>query len=181
MTQTHLFYLFACGVLLGAVGVISCRRVYACVLSFLLSVFMLGGLLFLLKSFFPAALIMSLGAGTALAYFFFARRFANPKDASIDPEPRQSRGWMLFLSLAAGILFFLLFLKIIPHIGPEGPIQVFGCCPPWWKNLVPEFQGTARVIGQTLLGRYLLPSGLLAFAILAAIIGTVTLTKKERP
>ena len=164
MTEAVFFYLFTGLMLLGALSVVFNRQPIYSVLSLLFSMFSLASLFVMLGAYFVAALQILLYAGAVLVLFLFVTMLLNL-------EPEALSRMRLFTLRTTGTLAALLFVAtLIRIIRSTVLMPLSGGAPAG---------GTVESIGRLLFTTYLLPFELTSFLILAAIIGAVTLAKKE--
>src|SRR3989338_549690 len=161
MAEAASFYIFSGLMLLAALSVVSNRRPIYSVLSLLVVMFCLAALFVMLGAYFIAALHILLYAGAVLVLFLFVVMLLN-----LSPEAL-SRTRIFTLRGAgtlAALFLFVCLARILASVG-EPPTG--------------EARGTVEAVGRELFSAYLLPFELTSFIILAAIIGAVTLAKRE--
>lgn len=159
------FYLFAGLTLLAACSVVFNRHPIYSVLSLLVAMFCLASLFIMLGAFFLAALQILLYAGAVLVLFLFVIMLLN-----LEPE-ELARTRVFTLRSAGAVVALLLFAHLVRFVTSSGPetLQTSASAQP----------GTVESIGRLLFTTYLIPFELISFLILAAIIGAVTLAKKQ--
>ena len=156
------FYLFAGLMLLAAGGVILTRHPIYSVLSLLAAMFCLAGLFIMLGAYFVAALQILLYAGAVLVLFLFVMMLLNLQPDTI------ARGRAFTLRVLGPLAALLLAVTLV-RIVQSAPWAAGAAAP----------AGTVEAIGRRLFTDDLLPFELTSFLILAAIIGAVTLAKRE--
>ncbi len=168
MAEAVFFYLFTGAMLAAAWSVVFNRQPLYSVLSLLVVMFCLAALFVMLQAYFVAALQVLLYAGAVLVLFLFVIMLLN-----LAPEALarmrvftwQGGGALLGLWLA-----FLLARIFAASAQDEGALSAASAP-----------RGSVEAVGQLLFEKYLIPFELTSFIILAAIIGAVTLGKREVP
>ena len=167
MTEAVFFYAFTFLMLAAALAVVTNRRPTYSVLSLLVVMFCLAALFVMLGAFFVAALQVLLYAGAVLVLFLFVIMLLNLQPEAI----ARTRAFTL---RAAGTLAAALLFSWLTHLfltaADDRPLYA-----------VPALSGSVESIGRRLFTDYLLPFELASFLILAAIIGAVTLARRQGP
>lgn len=162
MTEAIFFYIFTALMLAAALSVVLNRKPLYSVLSLLVAMFCLASLFVLLGAYVVAALQVLLYAGAVLVLFLFVIMLLNL-------EPEALARMRIFTRHSAGALVAVFLLIQLVCLAVQIP-QPAASAPP---------SGTVESLGRLLFTTYLLPFELTSFLILAAIIGAVTLAKRE--
>ncbi len=162
MAEAVFFYTFAALTLLSALCVVLNRHPVYSVLSLMVTMFSLASLFIMLGAYFVAALQILLYAGAVLVLFLFVIMLLNLEREAL----ARMRVFTLRGVGTVASAFLLIHLLRIVHTVTVGPRPA-------------SSSGTVESIGRLLFTDYLLPFELTSFLILAAIIGAVTLAKRE--
>ena len=165
MQNEILFTLLAATTLLSAVTMITVRRPIDAALSFIVTLVSLAGLFALLGSSFLFVVQIIIYAGAILSLILFIIMFLNIKDANLPEEPFKFRWMTLTAAVVAPFCFILIELILKSDLGL--PAEAAG-----------DF-GTIRAIGLDLYSGWVVPFELISVLLLVALIGAVTLAKKE--
>ena len=162
MIELVFFCIFAAVTLGAALAVVLNRHPIYSVLSLLLAMFSLAAIFILLGAYFVAALQILLYAGAVLVLFLFVMMRLNLQPDTV------ARGRAFTLRVLGPFAALLLAVTLVRIVQSA----------PWAAGAaVPA--GTVEAIGRRLFIDYHLPFELTSFLILAAIIGAVTLAKRE--
>lgn len=167
MAEAVFFYLFTGVMLAAAWSVVFNRQPIYSVLSLLVVMFCLAALFVMLQAYFIAALQVLLYAGAVLVLFLFVIMLLNL-------APEALARLRIFTWRTAGTLVALWLAFTLARIfagsaeKEETALAAF-----------PAPASSVEAIGQLLFDKYLIPFELTSFIILAAIIGAVTLGKRE--
>ena len=163
MTATVLFYIFALISAASAFGVVVSRNIVRTAVFLLFTLLGVGGLYFLLSAEFLAAVQLVVYAGGTLILIIFGVMLTSKSPFSrFEPKVAEV---IIALSLG-GILMFALVLGILRtnfHVQPFEPERY-----------------PIELLGQTLLGDYLIPFELASVLLLAVMIGAAYLAKGRR-
>jgi NADH-quinone oxidoreductase subunit J len=163
MTATVLFYIFALLSAASAVGVVVSRNIVRTAVFLLFTLLGVGGLYFLLSAEFLAAVQLVVYAGGTLILIIFGVMLTSKSPFSrFGPKAGEV---VVALSMGA-ILLFALILGIVRTDFHEQPFE-------------PE-RYPVHLLGQTLLGDYLIPFELASVLLLAVMIGAAYLAKGRR-
>jgi NADH-quinone oxidoreductase subunit J len=158
-----LFYIFALMSGLSAVGVVVSRNIVRTAVYLLFTLLGVGGLYFLLAAEFLAAVQLVVYAGGTLILIIFGVMLTSKSPFSrFEPKPVEV---VIAVSLA-GVLLIALLLGITRTTFHSQPLEA-------------EFYPVA-LLGQTLLGDYLVPFELASVLLLAVMIGAAYLAKGRR-
>ncbi len=159
----NVFYFLAFLALLCSLMVVFSKNPIHSVLYLIITFFAIAGHYILLNAQFLAVVHIIVYAGAIMVLFLFVIMFLN---LNTETEPQQSSIIKLAGSVAGGslMLLFVAALKdtaLITNANPSTEI------------------GLVKTLGMTLFNSYLLPFELVSILFLAALIGAVTLGKKE--
>ncbi len=165
MIEAVFFYIFTGVMLLAALSVVLNRQPIYSVLSLLVAMFCLASLFIMLGAYFVAALQVLLYAGAVLVLFLFVIMLLNLEREAL------ARTRLFTLRAVGTIAPAFLFVHLVRLFRLSATTTSFPSLPPG--------SGSVESIGRLLFTTYLLPFELTSFLILAAIIGAVTLTKRN--
>ena len=165
MQNEILFGILALLTLLSAVFMISAHRPIDAALSFIVTLVSLSGLFALLGSTFLFAVQIIIYAGAILSLILFIIMYLNIKDDNLPQEPHKVR-WMLGTA-AAVAPFCLILIQLVAKTEFPPPADAV------------EGFGSITTIGLDLYSKWVLPFELISILLLVALIGAVTLAKKE--
>jgi NADH-quinone oxidoreductase subunit J len=163
MTATILFYIFALMSGLAAIGVVVSRNIVRTAVWLLFTLLGVGGLYFLLNAEFLAAVQLVVYAGGTLILIIFGVMLTSKSPFS-RYEPKLVEV-VIAVSLA-GVLMFALVMGILRTPFHKQPLEI---------DRYP-----VDLLGQTLLGDYLIPFELASVLLLAVMIGAAYLAKARR-
>jgi len=167
--MAFLFFVFAVVALAGAVGVVTLRNPFYCVLALVVHLIALALLFLLLEAQFVAVAQIVVYAGAVVVLYVFVVAYVGGGD---HPAPlwrasaRQRAlavvfGLAVFVELSIAILGTA--LKALDTSGPEVTVAY----------------GSPEQIGDLLLSRFLLPFELASFLLLVAAVGAVALAGRR--
>jgi len=163
MTATVLFYIFALMSAASAVGVVVSRNIVRTAVFLLFTLLGVGGLYFLLSAEFLAAVQLVVYAGGTLILIIFGVMLTSKSPFSrFEPKPVEV---VIAMSLGAVLLFALVL----------GIVRTKFHAQPYLPDRYP-----VDLLGQTLLGDYLIPFELASVLLLAVMIGAAYLAKGRR-
>jgi NADH-quinone oxidoreductase subunit J len=167
-TETILFLIFAIVALATAVLMIIQRNPVMSALYLIANFFSLAALYLLLQAQLLAVLEVVIYAGAIMVLVIFVIMLLNLGDEQKLAERINIR-LILGAVLALGFLVELLYLFLFP--GAQGLPG----------EMAPEAAtiGTVEAMGSSLFGKFLLPFEVTSLLLLAAIVGAVTLAKKQ--
>lgn len=163
MTATVLFYIFALMSAISAIGVVVSRNIVRTAVCLLFTLLGVGGLYFLLNSEFLAAVQLVVYAGGTLILIIFGVMLTSKSPFSrygpkvVEVVIAVSLGAVLLVALVMAIL------RTRFHEQPLDPARY-----------------PVDLLGQTLLGDYLIPFELASVLLLAVMIGAAYLAKARR-
>lgn len=169
-----LFYLLAL-LVLGCAGVVAFSRNIVHSAFALLGTFMgMAGLYAYLSADFLAIIQMLVYVGGILVVILFAVMLTG----QIQDIRASNRSWNLF----AGVLLLILILALLVGVvalKTEWPAMAEAAADSTAAAKETAREGTTRTIGNLLLSDYLLPFEVISVVLVAALIGAVTLIRKE--
>jgi NADH-quinone oxidoreductase subunit J len=174
-----LFFIAAIGAIAGAVGVISLRNPFYCVLALVVHLISLALLFLLLRSEFVAAVQVVVYAGAVMVLYVFVVAYVGGDGESIGERLRPTgagpsaaglRMGGAILAIAVGVELLIALLGTgLAGIGGHGAPYVPG----------PHAYGTPAYIGKLLLTRFLLAFEISSFLLLIAAVGAVVLARRR--
>lgn len=169
LIESVVFYLFAALAVLAALGVVIARSPIRSALSLALVFLALAAMYILLSAPFLAVAQIMIYAGAVLILFLFVIMVLNPKLDVIG-----ARGTA---QTVTAILFTVAFLVLITVTFVTGQLA------PNTGQFTPEFiaaVGHVQVIGSLLYSQFLLPFEIASLLLLIAIVGAMTLARREK-
>ncbi len=164
-----LFFLFAIVALAGAIGVVTLRNPFYCVLSLVVHLIALALLFLLLEAQFLAAAQIIVYAGAVVVLYVFVVAYVGGGDR---PAPLwRVNAKQRALAIAFGVALFVELSVAVLGTG-LGALDGEGA------ELGPGY-GSPGEIGELLLVRFLLPFELASFLLLVAAVGAVALAGRR--
>lgn len=168
-TEAVIFYLFAAISVAAALGVVIARSPVRSALSLAVVFVSLAVMYILLNAPFLAVAQIMIYAGAVLILFLFVIMVLNPKIDVVGGRPSVQAiaaiiATVILVSLLVGVLSVG---QIAPATGP----------------FTPEFvsqQGHVQIIGNLLYSQFLLPFEIASVLLLVAIVGAMTLARREK-
>jgi NADH-quinone oxidoreductase subunit J len=163
------FYLFAALAVLAALGVVIARSPVRSALSLALVFLALAAMYILLNAPFLAVAQIMIYAGAVLILFLFVIMVLNPRLDIIGARGRGQTFAAIVFTVAFGVLLIATFAS--------GQIAAAT------GKYTPEFVaaiGHVQVIGTLLFSEFLLPFEIASVLLLIAIVGAMTLARRER-
>lgn len=167
--ESIIFYLFAALALFAALGVVIARSAVRSALSLALVFLSLAAMYILLNAPFLAVAQIMIYAGAVLILFLFVIMVLNPRLDII--------GGRSNLQTVTAVLFSIAFLILI------AVSLIGGQLAPATGRFTPDFiaaNGHVQVIGALLFSEFLLPFEIASLILLVAIVGAMTLARRER-
>ena len=174
-----LFFIAAIGAISGAIGVISLRNPFYCVLALVVHLISLALLFLLLRSEFVAAVQVVVYAGAVMVLYVFVVAYVGGDGESIGerlhgagsgPSAAGLRTGGAILAVAVGVELLIALLGTgLSGIGSHGAGYVPG----------PHAYGTPAYIGKLLLTRFLLAFEIASFLLLIGAVGAVVLARRR--
>lgn len=165
MQNEVLFAILALISIVSAVVMISAHRPIDSALSFIVTLISIAALFALVNATFLFVVQIIIYAGAILSLILFIIMFLNIKDENLPDEKYKNR-WLLGTSIII-TPFSLILIDLILR----SDIAVHA--------LRDEKFGTIKDVGTTLFSQWILPFELVSILLLVALIGAVTLSKKE--
>jgi NADH-quinone oxidoreductase subunit J len=160
-----LFTILALLTLSSAIAMVSVHRPIDAALSFIITLISLAGIFALLHASFLFVVQIIIYAGAILTLILFIIMFLNIKDENLPKEPKKNL-WLLGTSLLT-LPFTLIMIKIINSAN-------FGSCTQLDENF-----GSIEAVGKVLYSSWVLPFELISILLLVALVGAITLAKRE--
>lgn len=165
MQNEVLFAILALISIVSSVVMISAHRPIDSALSFIVTLISIAALFALVNATFLFVVQIIIYAGAILSLILFIIMFLNIKDENLPDEKYKNR-WLLGTSIII-TPFSLILIDLILR----SDIAVHA--------LRDEKFGTIKDVGATLFSQWILPFELVSILLLVALIGAVTLSKKE--
>jgi len=160
-----LFSILALVSIISAIVMISAHRPIDSALSFIVTLISIAALFALVNATFLFVVQIIIYAGAILSLILFIIMFLNIKDENLPDEKYKNR-WLLATSIII-TPFSLILIDLILRSDIAVHAQ---------SN---EKFGTIKDVGLTLFSQWVLPFELVSILLLVALIGAVTLSKKE--
>jgi NADH-quinone oxidoreductase subunit J len=169
LVESVVFYLFAALAILAALGVVIARSAIRSALSLALVFLALAAMYLLLNAPFLAVAQIMIYAGAVLILFLFVIMVLNPR---LDVIGARSRA-----QTVTAILFTAALVGLLAATFVTGPIAA--ATGPFTPEFVSSV-GHVQVIGALLYSEFLLPFEIASLVLLIAIVGALTLARRER-
>jgi NADH-quinone oxidoreductase subunit J len=168
-TEAFVFYLFAVIAVLAALGVVIARSPVRCALSLAVVFISLAAMYILLNAPFLAVAQVMIYAGAVLILFLFVIMVLNPR---LDILGARTTAQTITAVVFAGA-FAILMIAVLAS----------GQMAPATGAYTPEVvakEGHTQVIGSLLFSQFLLPFEIASVLLLIAIVGAMTLARREK-
>ncbi len=163
--ETLMFYILSVVTVGSAVFVVLLRRPVYNVLFMILTMIGLAGFFILLRAEFVAMVQLIVYAGAIMVLFLFVIMLLNIDQIRPPVQARDIRWW------AGALIAFALFGLIL--------VVIKGIVLPAMETAVVAGQSNTELVAKELFTTYLLPFEIASVLLLAAIIGTVVLIRKQ--
>jgi len=160
------FWIFAVGLVGGALSVVLNRNPVASALSLVTAFVFLAALFVTLEAFFLAAVQIIVYAGAVMVLFLFIIMLLDLKAEVKRPVSWLKIGFAVFLVFCLGLIFDQALSSL-----PQGGEVLH------WGGVKPV--SDAKRVGELLFSRYLLPFLATSVLLLVATVGVVLLSKRE--
>jgi len=160
-----LFFILSLITIVSSLVMISAHRPIDSALSFIVTLVSIAALFGLLNASFLFVVQIIIYAGAILSLILFIIMFLNIKDENL-PDEKYKNYWLLGTSLIIAP-----FSAILVDLILRSNIAV--------NAAVHENFGTIKDVGLTLFSEWVLPFELVSILLLVALVGAVTLSKKE--
>lgn len=169
LVEAVVFYLFAILGVLASLGVVIARSPIRSALSLALVFLALAALYILLNAPFLAVAQIMIYAGAVLILFLFVIMVLNPQLDIIGARSTAQTIAAIVFAVAFGLLMVVTFVggQLAPATGQFTPEVVAAT-------------GHVQVIGALLFSEFLLPFEIASLLLLIAIVGAMTLARRER-
>ncbi|MDQ7782249.1 MAG: NADH-quinone oxidoreductase subunit J [Desulfomonilaceae bacterium] len=166
--EAVMFYVLAAITLISAIFVVFLRRPVHNVVFMIVTMIGLAGLFLLLHAEFVAMVQLIVYAGAVMVLFLFVIMLLNLETVNPAQDARAARMWVgALLSLG----FLVLMGPVLKMIFPSGPTVGAAAFQPGMSN--------TEIVARELFTTYLLPFEIVSVLLLAAIIGTVIVSRKR--
>lgn len=170
MIASVAFYLFASLALAGACGVVATRNAVQAVLFLIFTFINCAGLFILLNAEFLAMILAIVYVGAVAVLFLFVVMML---DISLDKIKEDFSGYRLVTAVVgACILVEFVFIAYVWQMSPEA------------KNFTPHLvdaqASNAHALASILYTTYFFPFQICGFILLAAMVGAIVLTLREK-
>lgn len=169
LMEAVVFYLFAALGILAALGVVIARSAVRSALSLALVFLALAAMYVLLNAPFLAVAQIMIYAGAVLILFLFVIMVLNPRLDIVGGRTNAQTVAAIIFTVALGVLLSVTFAT--------------GVLAPATGIFTPDFvaaAGHVQVIGALLFTDFLLPFEIASLLLLIAIVGAMTLARRER-
>jgi len=160
-----IFILLAIITIVSSSVMIYAHRPIDSALSFMVSLVSIAALFALLNASFLFIVQIIIYAGAILSLIIFIIMFLNIKDENLPDETHKNK-WLMFTSI-----IILPFTYILIDLILRSDIQT--------NSKLPENFGSIKDVGLTLFSKWVLPFELVSILLLVALIGSVSLAKRE--
>jgi NADH:ubiquinone oxidoreductase subunit 6 (subunit J) len=161
-----LFFIAAIGALTGAIGVITVRNPFYCVLMLIVHLISLAALYLLLRAEFVAAAQVVVYAGAVMVLYLFVVAYIGGGEQLASGGVLRVLGPLFALALAIELCIAMLGTAL-HGITTKGAPYILGF-------------GTPRQIGSLFLTKYLFPFEVASLLLLVAAVGAVVLARRRR-
>ncbi len=173
-----LFFIAALGAIAGAIGVVSLRDAFYCVLALVVHLISLALLFLLLRAEFVAAVQVVVYAGAVMVLYVFVVAYVGDQEQSLGARLRGAGGVNNpSLRLGAAVLGAALLIELFIALLGTGLQAINGKGAGYAPG--PRAYGTPAYIGQLLLTRFLLAFEVASFLLLIAAVGAVVLARRR--
>jgi NADH-quinone oxidoreductase subunit J len=159
------FLVLAVAAVASAILVITRKNPVASALYLVLNLFIIAVLYLFLRAQFIAIIQITVYAGAIMVLFLFVIMLLNLGDDKLLKwrlNSKRTIGLLIGFALLAEILFYVMNFVSVSGLSPKS-----------------ESMGTVESIGKTLYGSYLFPFEITSILLLAAIVGSIFLSKKR--
>lgn len=170
-TADLLFYAFALGALVAAVGVITLRNPMYCAISLLVSFLCVAALFLLRHAEFVALVQVFVYGGGIMVLFLFVIMLVNLH------RLREVKVFGEYAPMAVVLAVLLVALVLFVFLGVDH--QVVGEAPEAFVSVDGEVVGNSEAVAWTLYRDYLLPFEIASVFLLVAMVGAVVLGRKN--
>jgi len=167
---TALFVIFGATALASALMAVTRKNPVASAMWLVLMFFGLAGDYVVLEAYFVAAVQVLVYAGAIMVLFLFVIMLLDLRQDHLETEPQPR---MPFFGVAAAVLFVA-----VAAVALLDAIDV-GIFPDAVARATLELDGSAKAIGASLFGTWLLAFEVTSVLLLGAILGAVILTKRR--
>jgi NADH-quinone oxidoreductase subunit J len=166
--ETVIFYVLAAITMLSALFVVFLRRPVHNVVFMIMTMVSLAGLFLLLHAEFVAMVQLVVYAGAVMVLFLFVIMLLNLESLNPVQDAKAARMWVGAL---LGLGFLVLIGPVLKAFLPSGKIVGAAAFAPGLSN--------TEIVARELFTTYLLPFEIASVLLLAAIIGTVIVSRKR--
>jgi NADH-quinone oxidoreductase subunit J len=160
-----LFSTLALIAIVSAIVMISAHRPIDSALSFIVTLISIAALFALVNATFLFVVQIIIYAGAILSLIIFIIMFLNIKDENL-PDEKYKNYWLLATSIIIAPFSAILIDLIVRSDIAVGAVS-------------DEKFGTIKDVGLTLFSKWVLPFELVSILLLVALVGAVTLSKRE--
>ena len=168
MAELIFFILFALGVVVGSIGVLTARNPVNSAISMVVAFFFLSGIYVLLNAQFMAIIQILVYAGAIMVLFLFVLMLLNIRDDEIE-DARLNIHQVVAVVAGAAVLLVLV-QAVTAFVGADARL---------YSESLPAGYGTVDPIGVELITRFVLPFELAAVLLLVGIVSAVVVAKKR--
>ncbi len=172
------FFIAACGVIAGAVGVVVLRDAFYSVLALVVHLVSLAVLFLLLRAEFVAAVQVVVYAGAVMVLYVFVVAYVGGESESLAERLRGRGPVASGLRLGGGVLGAALAAELLIALLGTGLAGIHHYGAPYAPGA--HAYGTPAYIGKLLLTRFLLVFEVASFLLVIAAVGGVVLARRRR-
>jgi NADH-quinone oxidoreductase subunit J len=158
----NLFYIFSLFALGGGIGLILSRHPLNSAISFVVTLFSIGGFYALLSAKMLFAMQIIVYAGAIMVLMIFVIMFLNVKEKDLLSEPKKTKHFSIVAIILSPIVLFISSI----YVSSE-PSELYS-----------EF-GEVKDIGKELFLEWVLPFELISILLLVSMIGAVVIAKSR--
>ena len=170
--MTIAFYLFAIAAVSASICVITFKNPIHSALALVTALFSTAGIYIMLHAEFLAMLEIIIYAGAIMVLFLFVLMCLNIRELKMTPQFNILRP----IAIIVGIFLSADIIIIIIQGSAQGGFGKF--MGSYNSKTVADLGGNAKVLGQVLYSRYLLPFEAVSVVLLVAMIGAIVLMKE---
>lgn len=174
------FYIISFILIIAALGIVFLPRIVYSAVSMIITFLAVAGIFVLLNADFLAIaqiIIYAVGITIVMIFAIMLTSTISEKKIQISLVPRT------FLAFAVSGAFFITIVFAVTNglkFFPKGDSVFISTLPSIQTIETLQNEGTVGIIGKALLTKYVLPFEILSLLLLAAIIGAVVMTKKNK-
>lgn len=165
MTLYIFYFLSALAIFSGLMTILAARNPIHSVIYLIICFFCIAGHYLLLNAQFLAVVHIIVYAGAIMVLFLFTLMLMNLNEETEKHKPAISRISAVVAACLLCLVLVAALRKADPGVAQDADV----------------YMGTIKSLGRVLLNEYLLPFEFTSILLLSAMIGSVLLSKKEKP